>query len=111
MMGRISSDVGARKAIAAMQRVIGERGTVWIEQALVAPASIPPSDAILPCVLREDAVWQQAWRDDLSQSARSHRPGDLQRRGEHWALLVRGKGHDRLVYLRDDVAAALHTYL
>jgi len=42
---------------------------------MVALAGIPPGDAILPRVLREDSVWQQAWRDDLSQSARNHRPG------------------------------------
>jgi site-specific recombinase XerD len=36
---------------------------------------------------------------------------DVQRRGEHPALLVRGKGHDRLIYLREDVAEALHAYL
>jgi site-specific recombinase XerD len=36
---------------------------------------------------------------------------DLQRRDEQWALLVRGKGHDRLIYLREDVAQAVHAYL
>jgi site-specific recombinase XerD len=36
---------------------------------------------------------------------------DLQQRGEHWALLVRGKGRDRLIYLRQDVAQALQAYL
>ena len=36
---------------------------------------------------------------------------DLQRRDAGVALLVRGKGHDRLVYLRPDVAAALDAYL
>ena len=36
---------------------------------------------------------------------------DLQRRDEQWALLVRGKGHDRLIYLRADVADAVHAYL
>ena len=37
--------------------------------------------------------------------------GDLQRRGDDWALLVHGKIHDRLVFLRPDVAEALHGYL
>ncbi|MBV9328040.1 MAG: tyrosine-type recombinase/integrase [Chloroflexi bacterium] len=36
---------------------------------------------------------------------------DLQRRDEQWAFVVRGKGHDRLIYLRQDVAKALHAYL
>jgi len=36
---------------------------------------------------------------------------DLQRRDEQWALLVHGKGHDRLIYLRQDVADALQAYL
>jgi len=37
--------------------------------------------------------------------------GDLERRGDDWALLVRGKYHDRLVFLRPDVAEAVHAYL
>jgi len=36
---------------------------------------------------------------------------DLQHRADGWALLVRGKAHDRLVYLRPDVAEALTAYL
>jgi site-specific recombinase XerD len=36
---------------------------------------------------------------------------DLQRRGEHLALLVRGKGHDRLIYVRQDVGECLLRYL
>ena len=36
---------------------------------------------------------------------------DLQRRGDDWALLVHGKSHDRLVFLRPDVAEALRGYL
>jgi site-specific recombinase XerD len=36
---------------------------------------------------------------------------DLQRRADDWALLVHGKGHDRLVFLRPDVAEALRAYL
>ena len=36
---------------------------------------------------------------------------DLQRRGDDWALLVHGKYHDRLVFLRPDVAEALRGYL
>jgi site-specific recombinase XerD len=36
---------------------------------------------------------------------------DLQQRGDDWALLVRGKFHDRLVFLRPDVADALRDYL
>jgi site-specific recombinase XerD len=36
---------------------------------------------------------------------------DLQHRADGWALLVRGKAHDRLVYLRPDVADALNAYL
>jgi site-specific recombinase XerD len=36
---------------------------------------------------------------------------DLQRRGDDWALLVHGKIHDHLVFLRPDVADALHSYL
>jgi hypothetical protein len=32
---------------------------------------------------------------------------DLQRQGESWALLVHGKYHDRLVFLRPDVAEAV----
>jgi site-specific recombinase XerD len=36
---------------------------------------------------------------------------DLQHRADGWALLVRGKYHDRLVYLRPDVAEALNSYL
>jgi integrase/recombinase XerD len=36
---------------------------------------------------------------------------DLQRRDEQWALLVRGKGHDRLIYLREDVGQAVDAYL
>jgi len=35
---------------------------------------------------------------------------DVERRGEHTLLLVRGKGHDRLVYLRPDVATAIAEY-
>jgi integrase len=35
---------------------------------------------------------------------------DLQLRADGWALLVRGKFHDRLVYLRADVAEALNLY-
>jgi site-specific recombinase XerD len=36
---------------------------------------------------------------------------DLQRRDDQWALLVRGKGHDRLIYLRQDVGQAVDAYL
>lgn len=36
---------------------------------------------------------------------------DFQARGEHRALLVHGKGHDRLLYLRPAVAEALVAYL
>jgi hypothetical protein len=36
---------------------------------------------------------------------------DVRQRGEHQALLVHGKGHDRLVFLRQDVAACLQLYL
>jgi integrase/recombinase XerD len=36
---------------------------------------------------------------------------DLQQRADGWALLVRGKFHDRLVYLRQDVAEAVTCYL
>jgi len=36
---------------------------------------------------------------------------DLQPRDEQWALLVRGKGHDRLIYLRQDVGQAVDAYL
>lgn len=36
---------------------------------------------------------------------------DLERRGETWVLRVRGKNHNRMVYLRSDVAEALTTYL
>lgn len=36
---------------------------------------------------------------------------DLQRRDEQWTLLVRGKGHDPLIYLGQDVAQAVHSYL
>ncbi|MBV9324844.1 MAG: tyrosine-type recombinase/integrase [Chloroflexi bacterium] len=36
---------------------------------------------------------------------------DLQPREHQWALLVRGKGHDRLIYLRQDVADSLRSYL
>jgi len=36
---------------------------------------------------------------------------DLERRGDSWTLLVHGKNHDRLVYLRQDVAEALTAYL
>jgi site-specific recombinase XerD len=36
---------------------------------------------------------------------------DLQRRGDDWALLVHGKIHDRLVFLRPDVADAPRGYL
>jgi site-specific recombinase XerD len=36
---------------------------------------------------------------------------DLQQRGETTALLVHGKGRDRLVYLRPDVLDALNDYL
>jgi site-specific recombinase XerD len=36
---------------------------------------------------------------------------DLQRHGESWALLVHGKYHDRLVFLRPDVAEAVRGYL
>jgi hypothetical protein len=37
--------------------------------------------------------------------------GDLQRRSDDWALLVHGKIHDCLVFLRPDVAEALQSYL
>jgi site-specific recombinase XerD len=36
---------------------------------------------------------------------------DLQQRADGWALLVRSKFHDRLVYLRADVAEALDRYI
>jgi site-specific recombinase XerD len=36
---------------------------------------------------------------------------DLQPREQQWALLVRGKGHDRVIFLRADVAEAVHAYL
>ena len=36
---------------------------------------------------------------------------DLTEKGEHLALLVRGKTRDRLVYLRPDIAAELKQYL
>jgi integrase/recombinase XerD len=36
---------------------------------------------------------------------------DLQRHGDSWALLVHGKYHDRLVFLRPDVADAVRAYL
>jgi len=32
---------------------------------------------------------------------------DVQRRDDQWALLVRGEGHDRLIYLRSDVGEAV----
>jgi hypothetical protein len=35
----------------------------------------------------------------------------VQRRDEQWALLARGKGHDRLIYLRCDVSEAVRRYL
>lgn len=36
---------------------------------------------------------------------------DLEQRGDYWALRAHGKNHDRLVYLRHDVADALNAYL
>ncbi|MBV9358397.1 MAG: tyrosine-type recombinase/integrase, partial [Chloroflexi bacterium] len=36
---------------------------------------------------------------------------DLQLHGDSWALLVHGKYHDRLVFLRPDVANAVRSYL
>ncbi|MBV9325566.1 MAG: site-specific integrase [Chloroflexi bacterium] len=36
---------------------------------------------------------------------------DLQRHSESWALLVHGKYHDRLVFLRPDVVEAVRAYL
>ncbi len=36
---------------------------------------------------------------------------DLTRRDDQWVLLVRGKGHDRVIYLRQDVGQALKAYL
>lgn len=36
---------------------------------------------------------------------------DVQMRDDHWALLVRGKGHDRLINLRSDVGEAVQRYL
>ncbi len=36
---------------------------------------------------------------------------DVAQRGEATVLIVRGKGHDRLLYLRPDVAQALRVYL
>jgi site-specific recombinase XerD len=36
---------------------------------------------------------------------------DVQRRDDQWALLVRGKGHDRLIFLRADVGEAVQRYL
>jgi integrase/recombinase XerD len=36
---------------------------------------------------------------------------DVRRRDDQWALLVRGKGHDRLIYLRADVGEAVVRYL
>ncbi len=36
---------------------------------------------------------------------------DLQRHGDSWALLVHGKYHDRLVFLRSDVTKAVRAYL
>lgn len=36
---------------------------------------------------------------------------DHQRRSDDWGLLVHGKIHGRLLFLRPDVADALHTYL
>lgn len=36
---------------------------------------------------------------------------DLYSRGDHPVLRVRGKGHDRIVYLRADIAAAIQAYL
>jgi hypothetical protein len=37
--------------------------------------------------------------------------GDLQRLGDDWALLIRGKIHDHLMFLRHDVAISLRGYL
>jgi len=37
--------------------------------------------------------------------------GDVQRRDDQWALLVHGKGQDRLIYLRSDVGEAVQRYL
>jgi hypothetical protein len=36
---------------------------------------------------------------------------DVQQRADGWALLLRGKFHDRLVYLRQEVAEAVTGYL
>jgi site-specific recombinase XerD len=36
---------------------------------------------------------------------------DLQRHGDSWALLVHGKYHDRVVFLRPDVAEAVRAYM
>ena len=36
---------------------------------------------------------------------------DLQRHGESWALLVHGKYHDGLIFLRPDIAEAVRAYL
>jgi hypothetical protein len=36
---------------------------------------------------------------------------DVTRRDEQWALLVRVKGHDRLIFLRGDVGEAVQHYL
>jgi hypothetical protein len=36
---------------------------------------------------------------------------DLQQHGDSWALLVHGKYHDRLVFLRPDVAEAVRAHL
>jgi len=36
---------------------------------------------------------------------------DLQQHGDSWALLVHGKYHDRLMFLRPDVGEAVRAYL
>ena len=55
-----------------------------------------------------DPQRQESLRHDHRRHQRKRKLGQ---RGEHQALLVRGKGHDRLIYLRDDVAACIQRYL
>jgi len=72
--------------------------------------SAPPVDKEGP--LRDRAILALCGLQGLRtvEIQRANRD-DLQNRPDSWALLVRGKYHDRLVYLRADVADALNLYM
>src|SRR5437870_1744343 len=74
----IPYDSGARALVRAVQEQMGERSgamlwgdTTWLDQVVVTWFGLSPADALLPRVLRDDAVWPQGMRDQVVTEVRA----------------------------------------